>query len=268
MHLLIYLFIASLAISIFTWLPAAQTEMIHSGQAGIYALYFGNGTLVLLSLLCWLYLYEQIKVRSAERLTLVLSGLLFIIPVTYQIISTFHLSTHTDISRNLHNFESALAEEFKPGILLIDGQIGPSTFQSITDYASNHKVNSIVLYSQGGLINNAIEIAEYIQRNVIDTYVLDYCESACVIIAVSGKRLYASSDAKFGFHQSVALTNSQSQIAQAISIEGTLKMEEALAYYGVPPQVLKSMNKTQSKDMAYFSGAELHNLGLPIELID
>lgn len=165
-------------------------------------------------------------------------------------------------------YESSLAREFKPGILLIEGVIGPLTFQSIKNYAATQKVHSIVLNSQGGLIDNAIEIADYIQRNSIDTYVLNYCESACVIIAVSGNQLYANSDAKFGFHQSAVLTSYESQLTQAMSNEGTLQMIEALAYYGVPPEILAWINKTKSKDMVYFSGEELYDYGLNLQLID
>lgn len=268
MHWLIYLFIIALAVSIFTWLPTAQNELLTSGPAGTYALYFGNGVLVLLGLTSWLYLYEHIMLRSSERLTLVLAGFVIVIPLIHQVSVTVHLPTHVDIVRNLQNYDSALADELEPGYLMIEGVIGPLTLPSIKSYASDHELYGIFLESHGGLINHAIDIADYVQRNSLNTYVINSCESACVIIAVSGNQLYASPDAQFGFHRAAAATTSEGEYAQAISVDGTVKMREVLSYYGVPADILSLMNQTDNDKMTYFSGVQLYHLGLVGKLLD
>lgn len=268
MHWLTYLFIATVAVSVFTWLPSVETELVSSGPAGIYALYFGTGMLVLLGLLSWLYLYEHIRLRSAERLPLILAGFVIAIPLVQQVSRTLHLPTHVDIVRNLQSYDSALAHELEPGYLLIEGQIGTLTLASIEAYATQHALQGLVLQSHGGLIDSAVDIADYLQRNAVDTYVFHYCESACVIIAVGGDRLFASPAARFGFHQASAPTRSSSEFAQAISIDGTIRMREVLAYYGIPSDILNAMAHTRNSDMAYFSGAELYHRGLVAQLLD
>ena len=67
----------------------------------------------------------------------------------------------------------------------LNGIIGQKSFDMLTNINNIDTVKVLKLNSPGGLIGNALEIAEFVKSNGISIIVEDECSSACVLIAIS-----------------------------------------------------------------------------------
>jgi hypothetical protein len=112
------------------------------------------------------------------------------------------------------DFESADMVPVAPGGLSIVGTIG-TTFMSDFRAAENkHGAFSwIELTSPGGLVSEALALAELVETRRTKVIVRGECASACVLIAVASSESYAEADAAFGFHRSSPVAEIQSEIA-------------------------------------------------------
>lgn len=61
-------------------------------------------------------------------------------------------------------------------------------------------VDTVVLASEGGWIREGTRLAEVIRRRGLNTYVEQFCASACTVAFLAGKDRAAAPSAKIGFH--------------------------------------------------------------------
>ena len=145
---------------------------------------------------------------------------------------------------------------------ILRGEIGFATPDSLARVHSEHAVSVLELESIGGLIGAAIEMGQFVDQNGIDTRVIKHCESACVIVALSGNRLFTIPEAQFGFHRGSTLTEMQGEVSSYVGNVATQGMVQQLRQLGVPENILRVAEKTPANEMYYVPGQVLIEQGL------
>lgn len=85
--------------------------------------------------------------------------------------------------------------------LIASGEIGnTSTLELQKIISENNEISTLVLNSKGGNVFEARGIARLIREHQLDTYVTEFCYSACTLAFVSGLNRTATVNAIFGFH--------------------------------------------------------------------
>ena len=86
--------------------------------------------------------------------------------------------------------------------LLISGEINLGISDDIEQLLEQHRgVTRVQLSSIGGDLDESYRVQDIIQLHRLDTYVEDYCYSACTLVFIAGRNRVISSDAVLGFHQ-------------------------------------------------------------------
>jgi hypothetical protein len=81
------------------------------------------------------------------------------------------------------------------------GEIGTGTAVRLAELLAAHpEVTRIHLTSEGGLVEEATAIGDLIAARRLDTYVPDYCVSACTLAFVRGAERYLVTSGRLGFH--------------------------------------------------------------------
>jgi hypothetical protein len=148
------------------------------------------------------------------------------------------------------------------GFAVLDGEIGHETLSTLRNVVDYERISILFLRSEGGLIEIGIEIGKLLKLNRMAVFVPENCESACVIIALSGEQLYVAPDARFGFHRGSAVASNNSQLGRFIGNAATEDYVLALGALGVPESILAITRATPSNDMHYLSGDEMISIGL------
>jgi hypothetical protein len=96
--------------------------------------------------------------------------------------------------------------------LYLDGAVDPFLLDELKSYAPQ-PIRRLSLNSTGGLLEAAIEVAEWVRKNKIETYVRKdaVCMSACTLIFQAGVRRSAHRSAQFMFHSVRHLPQSHEQ---------------------------------------------------------
>ncbi|MBB4173772.1 hypothetical protein [Sulfitobacter noctilucicola] len=150
-----------------------------------------------------------------------------------------------------------------PVTLRISGEIDAQTAKEFADLVSNHPdVRTVELDSPGGLVYDALEIANHIAASNINTWVRSSsrCASACSIIFLAGQLRVA--DGKLGVHQVSGVYDpsaTQSVIADIYS---------SLTKFRTPEKLIYIMLRTPPDDMYFFAPRELDEYGINIRVGD
>lgn len=212
------------------------------------------------------YLLQKVNAMGSfeENIDIIdfFSGLIYLCFFAFGIGLIFNFSFEYTQNKALAYYEGSrvVSIDNKGGYL--NGQIGTSTFASLVSVYDNYGLEVLELDSQGGLIKDAIEMAEFVQHNRIFTVVSGECASACVLIAISGRKLFTKSNAKFGFHNAASVSQNQSERGKLTSQIGSETMFDFLKSRGIPDTILKKAKKTPASSMFYVSGADLIRYGL------
>lgn len=142
------------------------------------------------------------------------------------------------------------------------GLIGTRTFQSLRKQHRESGFDTIHIMSSGGLISEAIKIADYLFENDISVMVEKEYSSACLIVATRAKTLIASPDAKFGFHQASSLSRDNSQYTKFIDQNATIILYSELKKLNIPESILQKMNNTPNSELYIVTGADLYLMGV------
>lgn len=262
-------YFALATVAVIYGLPALEISLRGCGWWLVILIYGVELFLVGLTFVVCLHLRHITSAEYETRLVFACTVFLFLAQLTNLIGSTLNLSNRIEIVENIRLGDFATATEVQGGFLEIDGFIGPPTLRSIADYSNRINLEGILISSSGGLIDDARAIGEILQKSATDVYVLENCESACVIIATSGDRLFAKRDTQFGFHNGgILLHDTSTQLGQYGSKIATKGLYETLHKNGVPADILTLVNDTPNQSMSYVSGIELYEKGVVTNLID
>jgi hypothetical protein len=141
--------------------------------------------------------------------------------------------------------------------LSMKGVIGPGSYREFVRFIRRTKPDLIVLEGPGGVLGEAILIADEVHRRGISTAVKanTHCASACAVIFLAGRAKFMGRGAKVGLH-------SASFIDGQADPEATDVMAAYLAELGVPASTLQRMAMTAPDHIRWLTKAEQKALGI------
>lgn len=238
---------------------------------GVYSLSLIQVTIEILAFLSAVYIASALQ-WSAKTLSQPQSGLVkFIVYGMMSLQAVLLTSTAMNLDFSIKT-ASALKEYDDAKISLngtqifIEGAIGGNTYEDILKKIKPQNITKITIISPGGLIDEAVKIGKFVERERIPVHVIDFCASACVIIASSSQRLTATPNSLFGFHQGATIVDSESSLSKYLSLEATNVMVEALRNNGIPLSILDAAVETKPSDIHYVSAERMLELGVVNEI--
>jgi len=136
-------------------------------------------------------------------------------------------------------------------VLVMSGMIGRGSYREFRRAVSRSKAEVVVLEGPGGILGEALLIAEEVRRRGLTTVVAanGRCASACAIIFLAGRTKHMGRGAAVGLH-AASFENGVAD-PQATSI-----MAGYLRQLGVPTSTLRRMASTAPQDIRWLTRAE------------
>jgi membrane-bound ClpP family serine protease len=142
-------------------------------------------------------------------------------------------------------------------VLMVSGIIGPGAHRQFQAALWRANPKLVVLDGPGGVLGEAILIAEEVRRRGLSTVVTNNrsCASACAIVFLSGRTKYMGAGANVGLH-------SASFADGRADPEATQLMAAYLSQLGVPDGTLRRMARTAPSDIRWLTQAEQKAIGV------
>jgi hypothetical protein len=142
-------------------------------------------------------------------------------------------------------------------VLLVSGVIGPGAHQQFRMALARGTPELVVLDGPGGVLGEALLIAEEVRRRRLNTLVAANrsCASACAVVFLSGRTKYLGSGAAVGLH-------SASYADGRADPEATELMAAYLRQVGVPANTLRRMAQTAPNSIRWLTAAEQRAVGI------
>lgn len=143
----------------------------------------------------------------------------------------------------------------------IVGPIGPNLMRDFMELErQGGSIEAIEITSEGGLVDQALQLARYVEARRTKVVVRGQCSSACILIGIASPESYADADAVYGFHRPSALADLSSEIAIYFTEQSKETFHAFLKQHGVPESVLveaakhgrESLYEVSARDMAKF----------------
>ncbi len=159
--------------------------------------------------------------------------------------------------RELHKRQGAATPDDEQTVLLVSGVIGPGAHRQFRAALSNQAPELVVLDGPGGILGEALQIAEEVRRRNMNTLVAPNrrCASACAIVFLSGRTKYLGAGAAVGLH-------SASHADGRADPEATELMADYLRELGVPSSTLRNMAQTAPNKIRWLTKAEQRAIGI------
>lgn len=110
----------------------------------------------------------------------------------------------------------------------------------------------------GGLISEALRLADLIRGRHLDTYTTDRCVSACTVVYLAGEKRYLRRDGQLGFHAYVAPGQGGSDAVQG----------QILAAAGIKTDFIRRAMLTPHDDIWYPTSSELVAAQVVTDVVD
>jgi ATP-dependent protease ClpP protease subunit len=152
--------------------------------------------------------------------------------------------------------------------IIVDGAIGPSFSSKLKKNLDLYAgIDTIVITSPGGLVDQALKAAEIIEQNPqIRVVAKKECNSSCIVILMSAEKRYADWNMNLGFHAVSPITklpDSNNEIAQL----GT-EADKYLIKRGVSEEILNHAFASKEGDLKLVPAINLAVLGSLNGLLD
>ncbi|MET0744651.1 MAG: hypothetical protein ABWY78_14865 [Microvirga sp.] len=197
------------------------------------------------------------------------AGLVFIISIIALVFEGTNAAS--TIASSMDRYRIELAREAKPDAVLtltenddisIVGPIGSNLMRHFMAFETAYgPITSIEITSEGGLLDQALELAEYIEKHKLTVIVREKCLSACTVIAVASPESYAEADAVFGFHQSSSLIELRSELSVSGSKAARQYFNDFLRNHRVPQSVLDEGAKHSPASMYLVPASKMAEYG-------
>ena len=156
------------------------------------------------------------------------------------------------------------------GVVVFDGAIGldfPSRLQSCLDRRGG--AHTLVLNSRGGLMSEAFRAARIIEaRGDVTTIARTECDSACVVVLMSGKQRFADYDMTIGFHQVSPTTDDPDSLITNFVASEQIEQRHFLERHGVPKDVLDKGAAAGQRGLASIPAVDLAASGALTGVLD
>ena len=146
-------------------------------------------------------------------------------------------------------------------VLVMQGTINLGAYREFLRAVSRTKPDLVIMEGPGGVLGEAMMIADEIRARRIDTLVSPNrsCASACAVIFLAGRTKYLGRGAAVGLHSARFRDGRRSR-------EGTTIMAAYLRRLGVPQSILRRMERTAPSEIAWLSRSDQR--ALRIQAVD
>ncbi len=126
----------------------------------------------------------------------------------------------------------------------LNGYINLSSVQDVQDTFREHlSRNTLVLNSPGGLISDAFELADFIEKNEINVLAKGECSSSCLLVLAAAKKAYVTPETIMQLHHPEAVADFTSKEMRE-SLRGSIKeYYDRFKRYGVPEKTLNALKE-------------------------
>jgi hypothetical protein len=198
-----------------------------------------------------------------------IAGLILILSLMVAVYSCANMATWAVAMRDSYVVElarqadeDAVIESIGSGRLSISGAIGPHLMRDFKAAQDTHgTVTGIEITSEGGNLEQAMELATYAEAQRMRVTVRDYCLSACVYIAVGSPESYAYEGSVFGFHSMFPVTDVTSEIFAFGMMQSREESRDFLKSHGVPGEVLEKGDKHGPDSVHVVSAEQMVDFG-------
>lgn len=152
----------------------------------------------------------------------------------------------------------------------IKGLIGPGMARQLAvQIASNADIHNIEIDSFGGLVDEALAAAHDIQNHGgLAVTAKGACNSACLLIFMSGEKRIAPADLSFGFHATSAITPIEGAYNEAAMSELGDDADKYLVSRGVPKDFVNGARALGPQKLYSVSAIRMAEAGAVTELTD
>ena len=194
--------------------------------------------------------------------------LLLEVALLYTIIVNSPLKLVESVQLSFSSYETGGYElSVEENTLLLSGKFSyeiSKDFEQVLD--ENPQVKTVSFFSQGGNDHEARKISLIIKERELNTYVPEYCVSACVTAFIGGQKRQMSSKALLGFHR-----GSPSFKKKFGEEEEKDKLYDTIKFYkqqGIDKDFVKRFHRTPPEEMWYPRDEELLKQGIVTEILD
>jgi hypothetical protein len=148
------------------------------------------------------------------------------------------------------------------GKIDVSGLIGPGISRKISEMLNTHSgIHWVSVSSPGGLVDEALEAASVIgQRKDLAVVARKECNSACIIVLMSGAQRFAEWDLNLGFHAISPIT-----FLESLEEANLTALSDAANQYllgrGVPRGIIDQTNSIGPKKLNFVSATKLVEAG-------
>lgn len=177
--------------------------------------------------------------------------------------ASFLIASH-DTYRALIAIEAWDNAEIIPieGGVKIAGSIGGRLMRDFHAIEAKHgPVRLIEITSEGGLIDQALQLAYEVKNRNITVIVRKTCLSACVLVAVASPESYADESALFGFHRTYPVAKFSTQISKYDVLQRSEEARSFLSANGVPNAILIAAEAHGPESMHLVTAREMVKVG-------
>jgi hypothetical protein len=109
------------------------------------------------------------------------------------------------------------------------------------------------LSSDGGVLEEGMQIAKLARDKKLSVYVAEECDSVCAFIFFAAAKRYVAQDSRIGVH---SISNNR-DIEDLSSMRLTLKLARLSEKLGAPKSAIGKMVTTPPSNITYLDGADL-----------
>jgi hypothetical protein len=174
----------------------------------------------------------------------------------------FHLPTILEASAIANALPGyALIEFPERKSLLLRGTVGRGVAAKIwKSYQRQGGVGLLEIDSNGGLVGEALWLAQFVEEKRIAVVARGNCDSACVVVALAGRPSFADESLDFGFHRASIDLPSRGILTLATKLEQA-ELTKYLRAHGVPNDIVTAASRTSGDQMVYTAARRLVDVG-------
>ena len=194
--------------------------------------------------------------------------LLLEVALLYTIIVNSPLKLLESVQLSFSSYETGGYElSVEEKTLLLSGKFSyeiSKDFEQVLD--QNPQVKTVSFFSQGGSDHEARKISLIIKERELNTYVPEYCVSACVTAFIGGQKRQISSKALLGFHRGIP--SFKKKFGEE---EEKDKLYDTIKFYkqqGIDKDFVERFHRTPPEEMWYPRDEELLMQGIVTEILD
>jgi hypothetical protein len=125
-----------------------------------------------------------------------------------------------------------------------------------SQFRKKEAVIGLDLSSDGGDLEEGVQIANLARQKKLSVYVAEECDSVCAYVFFAAAKRYLAQDSRIGVH---SVSNSR-DIEDLSSMRVTLRFARLLAKLGVPQSAIGKMVTTRPSNITYLDATDLSAL--------